>query len=528
MTSMSLRTQIAQALGKRVTIRLRDSDGGLRDVVGVLQSETELVNRRGEIITFDPDTAVAFRVIPVFNRRDISSGSLSMYDTMSRTLKEISGRDGAVRIYCCGPTVYRDAHVGNLRTFLLSDLVSRTLQMTGLEVTLVQNITDVGHMADDFTGDDKMLAESAKTKVDPFEIARIFETRFHTDLARLNIQGADSYPRASEKMTEMISSIERLIELKHAYVGTDGSVYFDATSFPSYGALSGNKLEALKPGHRYEFTDEGGKRFHADWALWKLAGARTQMIWDSPWGAGFPGWHIECSAMSIELLDGHVDLHIGGIDLRFPHHENERAQSNSLTGDETVDTWVHGEHLLFEGRKMSKSAGNVVLLQDIIDRGLDPLSLRFALLENRYRSQMDLSWASLEAAHSTLKRWRQLLADAGDGTAVKFDQELSDAFTTDLDTPRAMQRIRAIEKDVSIGALDKRALFLFADQVLGLDLDRGVEKKEITPELQALLDARITARAEKNWHMSDSLRDQLADAGLEIKDGPGGQSWSWK
>ncbi len=525
---MNLPTQIAQALGKRVTIRLRDNDGSFRDLVGVLQSETTLINRRGESITFSPDDAVAFRVIPVFNRRDASTGSLSMYDTMSRALKMISSRDGAVRIYCCGPTVYRDAHVGNLRTFLLSDLISRTLQMTGLEVTLVQNITDVGHMADDFSEEDKMLTESEKTRIDPFEIARTFEARFHKDLQRLNIQGADSYPRASEKMPQMIAAIEKLIELKHAYIGSDGSVYFDATSFPSYGALSGNKLEALKPGHRYEFTDEGGKRFHADWALWKLAGARTQMIWESPWGAGFPGWHIECSAMSIELLDGHVDLHIGGIDLRFPHHENERAQSDSLTGDETVDTWVHGEHLLFEGRKMSKSAGNVVLLQDVIDRGLDPLSLRFALLENRYRSQMDLSWASLEAAHTTLKRWRQLLADAGNGDELKFDQEISDAFTTDLDTPRAMQRIRAIEKDSTIGALDKRALFLFADQVLGLALDRGVERKEPSAEIKALLAARINARAEKNWSLSDSLRDQLLEAGLEIKDGANGQEWSWR
>jgi cysteinyl-tRNA synthetase len=528
MATMSLRTQVAQALGKRVTIRLRDSDGGFRDIVGVLQSETSLINRHGEVIDFNPDDAAAFRVIPVFNRKDIATGSLSMYDTMSRALKTISGRDGAVRIYCCGPTVYRDAHVGNLRTFLLSDLISRTLQLTGLEVTLVQNITDVGHMADDFSEEDKMLAESAKTKVDPFDIARKFEARFHTDLERLNIQGADSYPRASEKMKQMIESIEKLIENKNAYVGTDGSVYFDATSFPGYGALSGNKLEALKPGHRYEYTDEGGKRFHADWALWKLAGARTQMIWDSPWGPGFPGWHIECSAMSIELLDGHVDLHIGGIDLRFPHHENERAQSNSLTGDETVDTWVHGEHLLFEGRKMSKSAGNVVLLQDIIDRGLDPLSLRFALLENRYRSQMDLSWASLEAAHSTLKRWRQLLANAGDSSDLKFDQEISDALTTDLDTPRAMQRIRAIEKDSTIGALDKRALFLYADQVLGLDLGRGVESRDVNEEIQALLDSRIEARAAKNWALSDSLRDQLSELGLEIKDGAEGQSWSWK
>ncbi len=525
---MSLRTQVAQALGKRATIRIRDNDGGFRDLVGVLESETSLISRRGESVSFNPDDIVAFRAIPVFNRRDAAAGALTLYDTMSRTQRSIEGSDGQVRIYCCGPTVYRDAHVGNLRTFLLSDLISRTLQLTGLEVQLVQNITDVGHMADDFSDEDKMLAESAKTKVDPFEIARIFESRFHLDLHRLNIEKADSYPRASEKMAQMISSIEKLIELKHAYVGRDGTVYFDATSFPGYGALSGNRLEALKPGHRHEFTDESGKRFHADWALWKLAGSRTQMIWDSPWGAGFPGWHIECSAMSIELLEGRVDLHLGGIDLRFPHHENERAQSNALTGRETVASWVHGEHLLFEGRKMSKSAGNVVLLQDIIDRGLDPLSLRFALLENRYRSQMDLSWASLEAAHATLKRWRQLLADAGDSPETKFDQEVSDALTTDLDTPRAMQRIRTIEKDITIGSLDKRAIFLFADQVLGLDLDRGVETKSLSEELQQLLDARIAARANKDWALSDSLRDQLADAGLEIKDGAEGQSWSWK
>jgi cysteinyl-tRNA synthetase len=329
-------------------------------------------------------------------------------------------------------------------------------------------------------------------------------------------------------MPEMISSITQLIESKHAYVGIDGSVYFDATSFPTYGALSGNRLDALKPGHRYEFTDEGGKKFHADWALWKLAGARTQMIWDSPWGAGFPGWHIECTAMSIDLLDAHVDLHVGGIDLRFPHHENERAQSNSLTGDETVTTWVHGEHLLFEGRKMSKSAGNVVLLSDVIARGLDPLALRFTFLENRYRSQMDLSWASLDAANSTIRRWRTLMAASGTGSEIKFDQEISDAFTSDLDTPRAMQRLRTIEKDASIGALDKRALFLFADQVLGLDLDRVIEEKPLTPDLQALISERAQARAGKDWAASDAIRDQLDAAGIEVQDAADGQSWRWK
>jgi cysteinyl-tRNA synthetase len=356
----------------------------------------------------------------------------------------------------------------------------------------------------------------------------MYEERFHQDLRRLNIIPASNYPKASENMPEMIAAIEQLLENKSAYIGSDGSVYFDAASCSSYGAISGNKLDSLKPGHRYEYTDEGGKKFHADWALWKVAGGRTQMIWDSPWGPGFPGWHIECSVMSINLLQAHVNLHVGGIDLRFPHHENERAQSNALTMEETVDLWVHGEHLLFEGRKMSKSAGNVVLLQDVIDRGLDPLSLRFSLLENRYRSQMDLSWASLEAAHATLRRWRQAVATWGDSEEEKFDQEIIDAFTHDLDTPRAMQRLRVVEKDSTLGALDKRAIFLFADHVLGLDLTKAEADRPLPTEANILLEKRVQARTEKNWEESDSLRAQLESLGLEIKDGPEGQSWSWK
>ncbi len=516
------------AIGKRASIRLRDNEGGFRDIVGVLQSETSLINRRGELINFRPEDIAVYRIIPVFNRRDAKAGTLAMYDTRTRELQEISERQGLVTMYCCGPTVYRDAHVGNLRTFLLADLISRTLQLQGLDVDLIQNITDVGHMADDFQGEDKLLAESQRTKVDPFAIAREFEKRFHDDLALLNVQPARAYPRASENMKSMLESIQKLIDTNSAYVGSDGSVYFDATSFESYGAISGNKLEALKPGHRYEYTDEGGKKFHADWALWKLAGERTQMIWDSPWGPGFPGWHIECSAMSIDLLDAHVDVHVGGIDLRFPHHENERAQSNSLTHKEVVRTWVHGEHLLFEGKKMSKSSGNVVLLKDVIARGLDPLALRLVFLENRYRSQMDLTWAALDAAHSTVRRWKNSVAQWGDSMDLKIDAEISDALATDLDTPRAILRLRAIEKDSTVGAQDKRAIFLYADQVLGLHLDVAPETKPISDEIQDLLAQRVKARSEKNWSASDALRDQLAELGIEISDGASGQSWRWK
>ncbi len=326
----------------------------------------------------------------------------------------------------------------------------------------------------------------------------------------------------------MIASIEKLIASGHAYVGTDGSVYYTAESFTGYGELSGNRLADLKPGHRYEFVDEGGKKFHGDWALWKLAGDRRQMIWESPWGKGFPGWHIECSAMSINFLEGRVDLHVGGIDLRFPHHENERAQSNALTGNEVVRHWVHGEHLLFEGKKMSKSSGNVLLLSDLIERGIDPLALRLVFLENRYRAQMDLTWDSIQAAAATLKRWRASMAQWGLSAELKHDDEFAAAVMNDLDTPRAILRLRAIEKDVTIGALDKRAIFLFADQVLGLDLARAVTKREPTQEIKELLEARIQARAAKNWAESDALRDKLDLLGIVISDSLTGQSWDWK
>lgn len=449
---------------------------------------------------------------------------LKLYETRHRELMPILGRNSKLKVYCCGPTVYRDAHVGNLRTFLLSDLIWRVATHSGLSVTLIQNITDVGHMANDL--EDKVLAQSKSESLDPFAIARKYEDRFHQDLQRLNITSAQSYPRASENIDLMIASIEKLIAQGFAYIAADGNVYFDAQSFPSYGAISGNRLDALKPGHRYEYTEDGTKRFHADWALWKLARDRTEMIWDTPWGSGYPGWHIECSAMSLEYLGDVIDLHVGGIDLRFPHHENERAQSNALTGTEVVTHWVHGEHLLFEGRKMSKSAGNVVLLQDIIDREIDPLAARLTFLENRYRSQMDLTWASLEAAHTTIKRWRALVNATTSQPAPEMDQEFIDAIYADLDTPRALQRLRLIEKSAQFSVEKKAGYFRAADQILGLDLSRVPVARELTQEQSQLLQQRQAARAEKNFAESDRLRSLLEESGLEIKDGPEGQSWS--
>ena len=458
---------------------------------------------------------------------------ISLFDTKSRQLQSLVCSDGkTIRVYSCGPTVYRDAHVGNLRTFLLGDLITRLAKYLGFEVSFIQNITDVGHMSEDFV-EDKMLAQAKAESKDPFEIARIYEGRFHKDLAKLNINPADKYPKASECIQLMQDLITELIEKDHAYVGTDNCVYFSAQSFQGYGAISGNRLDSLKPGHRFEYTEDGAKKFHADWALWKAAGNRSEMIWDSPWGKGFPGWHVECSAMSLHYLNNFVDLHLGGIDLRFPHHEDERAQSNAAIGSESVAMWVHGEHLLFEGRKMAKSSGNVVLVSDLEAKHIDPLALRLCFLENRYRSQMDLSWDSLKAAHVLLQRWRsKALIWQQDS---KVDQVLAEKWITDvladlqqdLDTPRALQKLRSLEKSEEVTDATKYQIFFKVDQILGLNLFKQIDQKVASSDQLQLLDKRAAARQQGDYEESDRLRELLQEQGIAVKDSKEGQSWEW-
>ena len=466
---------------------------------------------------------------------------MKLYDTSRREVVEITPLvPGVLKIYACGPTVYRDAHVGNMRTFLLTDLIKRFAQYQGLNVELIQNITDVGHMADD-TGlggidegqgdtEDRVLAQAKTESVDALSIARKYEDNFHKDLKLLNIQTATKYPRASESIELMIELIKQLIEKKHAYVGKSGTVFFDAKSFSSYGQISGNKLDELQPGYRFEGKSDPDKKFHADWALWKHAGEnRTQLTWETPWGRGYPGWHIECSAMSIKFLGNKIDIHTGGIDLRFPHHEDERAQSNASTNTEVVNHWIHGEHLLFEGRKMSKSSGNVLLVSDVLAKGLDPLAIRLSLLEHRYRSQMDLTWNSISASHKNLNRIRERMQEwsKSSGNVDKnYLAQFESALNEDLDTNKVLQLLRTLEKDETVSNGDKFQTILKFDEVLGLDLNHAPEAKrevEITPEIKALLETRAKARLEKNWKLSDEIRDKLITLGIGIKDSDSGQ-----
>ena len=474
---------------------------------------------------------------------------MHLYDTREKQVVPIiPATPGLLRIYACGPTVYRDAHVGNMRTFLLTDVIRRVAELEGLQTVLVQNITDVGHMADDTglggagavdegqgAGEDKVLAQAATEGRGALEIARHYEEAFRRDCAALNIRPADHYPRASESIDLMIDLIATLMERGHAYVGTDGSVFFDARTCTDYGSLSGNRLDQLKPGHRFDGGVDPAKRFHADWALWKHAGpTRTQLVWDTPWGRGFPGWHTECCAMSLALLGDVIDIHTGGIDLRFPHHEDERAQSNGVTGTEVVRHWVHGEHLLFEGRKMSKSAGNVVLVSHVVERGLDPLALRLAFLQHRHRQQMNLTWDVLTGADATIIRWRERVAAWATEPSAPMPAEHRERFLAavgdDLDLPRALQVVRDVEREPGLADGARMEFLLFADRVLGLDLARDIGRApvaaDIPPAVQTLLDQRATARAAKDWTASDALRDAVSELGWTVRDTAAGQEVS--
>jgi cysteinyl-tRNA synthetase len=464
---------------------------------------------------------------------------LRLYDTQTRQVEPAGPiRRGSLRMYTCGPTVYRYAHVGNLRSYLLADLIRRVAERSGQAVTSVQNITDVGHLADDGqsdpAGEDKVLAQARSEGKGALDMARRYEAAFGADCAALNIRPAGQTPRASESIELMIDLIGRLLASGHAYQVPSGSVYFAAGSFPGYGELSGNRLTGLRPGHRTGGEVDPDKRFHADWALWKAAPADRELTWPTPWGTGFPGWHTECSAMSLHYLGEHIDVHTGGIDLRFPHHEDERAQSDSATGHEVVRHWVHGEHLLFEGRKMAKSTGNVVLLGDLDARGLDPLALRLAFLDHRYRQQLNLTWDTLEAADRTVRRWRDRVAEWANSPSRPMCAEYVGDFITavedDLDTPAALRGLRRLEKDSDVPAGSKFETFAYLDQVLGLDLARDIGKapapRPLPDGAAGLLEARDTARAAADWATSDRLRGELASLGVIVTDTPHGQEWS--
>jgi cysteinyl-tRNA synthetase len=450
-----------------------------------------------------------------------------LYNTLSRHVEEVVPvESGHVKMYTCGPTVYRYMHLGNLRTFMLADLIRRGLEFEGYRVTQIQNITDVGHMTDESSPEavDKMLLAMEDEGLQPLEIAAKYTDAALEDMAAVGIRRPDGLPKATEHIPEMIELTETLIERGHAYIVESGSVYYDVSSFEGYGKLSGNTLDNLKAGHRDLETD-ALKRHPADFALWKAAGPGRVMKWPSPWGEGFPGWHVECSAMSMRYLGDRFDIHTGGSDLRFPHHEDEIAQSEGAVDHPVISIWVHGGHLRMAGQKISKSTGNVVRVQELVERGLDPLAFRWLTFQTRYRSEMDFTWEAMETADQRVRQLRRHLAEWGPPArelgpvGKEFESRFREAVASDLDMPAAVRAVNDLDHSGDVTSGEKRNLLGTWDRVLGLDVQREAEAGwEPTEEMRRLIAERDAARASRDYARSDELREELQGMGLEVMD----------
>lgn len=467
----------------------------------------------------------------------------SLYDSASRRNVPFEPADPArVRIYTCGPTVYRYAHIGNLRTYLLTDLLVRTLRILGYGTFAVQNITDMGHMHQEQLeeGEDKVIAAARAAGKSAREIAAFFTEAFFNDGRRMAFLPADAYPRASEHVPEMIALV-RALEERGAVYGEGGYLYFDVTKAPGYGIFSG---VCLGEGETAERTDEAihrHKKRPEDFTLWMPAEPGREFRWESRWGAGWPGWHIECAAMAIGHLGPEFDVHVGGVDLRFPHHENSRAVAMTATGKKFAALWLHAAHLLVDGKKMSKSAGNEYKLEDLavkprsLGKGYSPADFRYYCLTLHYSSPMNFTWEGQEAAARARSRLRaafrraMLQATSGEDAAAALRAEFRGAISDDLNMPRA---IAVVHKAVrpGIGGDAARALAEEWDAVLGvgllseadgdseLDGVREIEAEGVPPAVEAMARERESRRRERDFAGADALRKKIRSAGYDVAD----------
>ena len=458
---------------------------------------------------------------------------LKIYNTLEKTLSEVQPIEGrVVKMYTCGPTVYRDAHIGNLRSYLMADWIRRILTAQELDVVHIKNITDVGHMRQEVLerGEDKIIAAAIEEGKTPAEIAEFYTLRFRADEEKLSIQPAHEFPKATDHIEEMLEIVEKLIEGGYAYE-VDGNVYFEISRFPDYGKLSGNIHEAeLLEAVRVDADPL--KRDPRDFTLWKAAEPGRTVKWPSPWGEGFPGWHIECSAMSIKYLGEKFDIHTGGVDNIFPHHEGEIAQSEGFTGKPVVNSWVHGQHLLADGVKMAKSAGNSFIMSDIEAQGLDPMAFRYLCMTARYNTRLNFTFTSLRAAQRGLQRlknriWQWMMeseeaATTGgsdpDGAAVEeWIGRFFDTVNSNLDMPGAL----ALTWEMARSDLDsatKLALTERYDEVLGLGLlNVGDEYETPTEALEQLL-RRAHLRDMSEYAAADQIRAALEEVGYVVED----------
>lgn len=461
---------------------------------------------------------------------------LRFWNTLHRKLEDFEPLvPGQVGLYTCGPTVYYFAHIGNLRSYLFEDILVRTLLLAGYDVKRVMNITDVGHLVGDGDeGEDKVEREARRTGKTAWDIAKFYEEVFFIDFARLNMVPPTVVCRATEHIPEQIALVARLEKKGFVYRASDG-MYFDTSKFPAYGSFSGQKLEDKEAGARVE--QSVGKRQGSDFALWKFSPPmeQRQMEWPSPWGVGFPGWHIECSAMAKKYLDQPFDIHCGGIDHIPVHHENEIAQSEAAYDTPLARYWLHNEFITVDGQRMGKSLGNGYTVSELMERGFDPLAYRYLCLGAHYRSKLNFTWEALKAAETTLRkiqRWMfmtRMDKDITEGEVITASYErFLEVLANDLNTPQALAELHALLGRASSSATRPEDIFATIQQmdiVLGLSLSTWEETVlEIPTDVQALQAAREEARAQKNWAESDRLRDLLQEAGWTSEDQAGGIS----
>ncbi len=444
---------------------------------------------------------------------------MRLFNYLTRKVEEFEPIDPSqVGLYTCGPTVYDYVHIGNWRTFVFEDILKRVLQFNSYNVSHVMNFTDI---------DDKIINRARLENVEFTKITQKYEEAFREDIGKVNILPAEFYTRATEYIPQMIALIEKLLEKKVAYKAEDG-IYFSVESFKDYGKLSGLSKGNLKKGARVN-DDLYDKEAWSDFALWKLE-KPGEPSWDAPFGKGRPGWHVECSAMSIEKLGEHFDIHCGGVDLLFPHHENEIAQAEAATGAKFVNYWVEGEHLLVDGEKMSKSLNNFYKLVDVTERGIDPLALRYLFMTAHYRSKLNFTWESLEAAKSALESIKYQVSEIKENGVGEVDtrhlKEFTNAISDDLNMPRAVAEVWALLK-ADLPEDVKYATVLKFDEVLGLDLHK-VEKQELSEGAQQLISKREELRKAGKYEQSDKVRQELLAMGVEVEDTPDGTKWKLK
>ncbi len=459
----------------------------------------------------------------------ISSNQMRLYNYLTRTVEDFTPvKSNHVTFYTCGPTVYDFAHIGNLRTYIFEDLLKRTLIYLGYKVQHVMNITDI---------EDKIIQRAADEKVVFTEITHRYEKAFKKDLEKLNIHPASSYPTVTDHIKEIIRLIKLLLDKGFAYQADDGTVYFDISRFKGYGKLAQIDRQTLKVGASNRISnDEYNKDEVADFALWKKANAGDPVSWDAPWGKGRPGWHIECSTLSLRYLTSFfnneqsqpLDIHAGAVDLLFPHHTNEVAQSEAATGSKFVNYWVEGEHLLVNGEKMSKSLGNYYTLRDVENHGYDPLTFRYLVLLTHYRKKLNFTWTSLQGAKNTLERlyrevgnWKMLMLPPQRILHTQpsnlYRSRFIKAISNDLNLPQALAVTWQLVDDKTIGNATKLATILAFDKVFGLKLG-NIQAPKIPNEISELLEKRKQLRRMEKFKEADQIRKTIEDKGFTIED----------